>query len=178
MKAAEFSGAIYKEAGREDQRRGEGQRVLLRVIWRIPERRSLGDGQWRSRSADPPPGSAVKASERAWLTAYTGQVSLKDRTLPGLTRHMLPCRIPCVPEPYSQRRLSPAVDTEDRAGGGRGGLHLLNDILRGADTRRLDDRAWLLWGNVMHLDKEAVLLWAQEHLLVILCNALLFQALC
>ena len=71
---------------------------------------------------------------------------------------MLPCRVPCVPEPYSQRELSPAVDTEDRAGGGQGGLHLLNDVLRGADTRRFDDRARLLWRNVMHLDKEAVLL--------------------
>ena len=28
MKAAEFSGAIYTEEGREDQRTGEGQRVL------------------------------------------------------------------------------------------------------------------------------------------------------
>ena len=54
---------------------------------------------------------------------------------------MLPCHVPFVPEPHPQRELGPAVDIEDRAGGGRGGLHLLNDILRGADTGRFDDRA-------------------------------------
>ena len=32
MKAAEFSGAIYTEGGREDQRTEEGQRVLLHVV--------------------------------------------------------------------------------------------------------------------------------------------------
>ena len=101
-------------------RRGEGQRVL-HVVWRIPERWSLGDRRWRSCSAGPPSGSAVKASERAWLTAYTGQVPLKDRILPSLTRHMLPCHVPFVPEPHPQRELGPAVDVEDRAGGGRGG---------------------------------------------------------
>lgn len=62
---------------------------------------------------------------------------------------MLPGHVPFVLEPYSQKEL---------AGGGQGGLHLLNDVLRGADTRCFDDRAWLLWGNVVHLDKEAVLL--------------------
>ena len=70
---------------------------------------------------------------------------------------MLPCHVPFVPEPHPQRELGPAVDVEDRAGGGRGGLHLLNDVLRGADTGRFDDRARLLGGNVVHLDKEAVL---------------------
>ena len=46
-----------------------------------------------------------------------------------------------------------------RTGLGEGGeaLHLLNDVLRGADTGRFDDRARLLGGNVVHLDKEAVL---------------------
>lgn len=66
--------------------------------------------------------------------------------------------------------------TEDRTEV-REGSHLLNDVLCGADAWRFDDCPRLLWRNVVHLDKETLLLRAQDHLPVILNNAFLFQVL-
>lgn len=104
MKAAEFSGAIYTEEGREDQRTGE-----VRESHMLPKDPREMVTRWWTMTlppAEPPPGSAVRASHRAWLTAYTGQVSLKDRIFASLTRHMLPGHVPFVPEPYSQTELA------------------------------------------------------------------------
>lgn len=48
--------------------------------------------------------------------------------------------------------------TEDRPEVVVGASHLLNDVLGGTDARRFDDGPRLLWRNIVHLDKEALLL--------------------
>lgn len=51
-----------------------------------------------------------------------------------------------------------------RAAAGTRAAHLLDDILRRAKAWSFDDGAWLLWGDIVYLNEEAVILRADGNI--------------
>lgn len=151
MKAAEFSGAIYRRGRRRPENgRGSESPTCCR---KIPERWSLGDGRWHSRGLQnhlwlcrqgfPEPDSQHILGKYRWRTWI----------FVSLTRHMLPVKCPLVPEPYSQTELV-----------GEGG-----EAFTCWMTSQCHGRGALMTvrgcsgETLVHLDKEAILLLISEH---------------